>query len=395
MKLCSKSIVIILLVCCLITPSLSSSASNSTSTIKVTVANLKDADSMFVECNKEYMIIDTGRAADSDAVINMFSEKLKAKTVKGVYTKGKVKALVITHYDFDHVGGISKILQYFTENQITLSNIYSRMYTKKQLIYLKKCGEGYVNKEGEEVKAVTYKNYIKFLNAVQTYLMSTNKKVKKSTLKISNDTPVAEVLKVQKSIFEVKNIDLKKQDKNAEYFYVKKINWKQPSSGNNAFKLGNAKVQWLNRAKSYLNSKDSKNLTTQVNKDSLICKVHNNNPDISKRKSILFLGDIGKQTLEDQFKIEEIKKLAESTVVKISHHGFKSNNSQKLMNLINPKFAIVTTNKKAFAGNVYEVKNKRLASIYYFNSKKNKNPKITIPYYGNIYENDFVTYSNR
>lgn len=81
---------------------------NSYSTAKIHYIDVGQGDSVLVESNKKYMLIDTGE--DKDTVSN-YLKKMKVK---------KLDYLILTHPDSDHIGGASNVIKKFNIDKIIM-----------------------------------------------------------------------------------------------------------------------------------------------------------------------------------------------------------------------------------------------------------------------------------
>lgn len=111
--------------------------------------SIGDADSFLLWKNRDFMLVDTGRRENAEDIINLL--------VKREVTV--LKALVITHYDSDHIGSYPAIVDYMLElrnlyGHETIKHIYARKYTKVQLDILPED---------------RYRNYIRFINGILRY----------------------------------------------------------------------------------------------------------------------------------------------------------------------------------------------------------------------------------
>lgn len=76
-----------------------------------------------------------------------------------------------------------------------------------------------------------------------------------------------------------------------------------------------------------------------LNNNSIVCKLH------YKNFSILFTGDIEK-IAEEKLVQKYDKRILNSTVLKVAHHGSKSSSTQNIVDLINPKVVLIGVGKK-------------------------------------------------
>lgn len=76
-----------------------------------------------------------------------------------------------------------------------------------------------------------------------------------------------------------------------------------------------------------------------LNNNSIVCKLH------YKNFSILFTGDIEK-IAEEKLVQKYDKRILNSTVLKVAHHGSKSSSTQNIVDLINPKVVLIGVGEK-------------------------------------------------
>lgn len=82
-----------------------------TPSLKVTFFDVGKADFILVECEGEYMVIDSGYKENDDFVI----ESLKSNGAE------RIKYLVATHPDKDHIGSMSKIIKKLQVDELYLT----------------------------------------------------------------------------------------------------------------------------------------------------------------------------------------------------------------------------------------------------------------------------------
>ena len=112
-----KIIKIILLVLILLSillilykPQISLSSGNNN--LNVQIFKVGKADAIVVENNNEYMVIDVGEEDDGYEIVNYLQDR-------GVF---KIKKLVITHFDKDHVGGADTLVENIDVEEIIIPN---------------------------------------------------------------------------------------------------------------------------------------------------------------------------------------------------------------------------------------------------------------------------------
>ena len=84
----------------------------SNSILTVTVLKVGKADAIAVISNEHALLIDTGEEDDGDEVVNFLKK----------YSISTVDAMIITHYDQDHVGGADTVIENFDVKDIYVPN---------------------------------------------------------------------------------------------------------------------------------------------------------------------------------------------------------------------------------------------------------------------------------
>lgn len=93
--------------------------------LRADVLNVGDADATLLRLDDTVILIDTGEANDYHVISSKLNEC-------GIST---IDYLIISHYDNDHIGAVSQILQNYTVKQVYMpdyirkSSLYSRMMT--------------------------------------------------------------------------------------------------------------------------------------------------------------------------------------------------------------------------------------------------------------------------
>ena len=87
---------------------------------KVYFFNAGKADAILIENNNHYMMIDTGEEELASEILSYFKENIITK----------LDYLIITHFDKDHVGSASSII-----NEIEIGEIYQSNYPKESNVY--------------------------------------------------------------------------------------------------------------------------------------------------------------------------------------------------------------------------------------------------------------------
>lgn len=91
---------------------------------------------------------------------------------------------------------------------------------------------------------------------------------------------------------------------------------------------------------------DSRNIITEnsVNNNALVCKLN------YKNFNMLFTGDIEKEAEEVLYQKYKNTKVLKSKVLKVAHHGSMSSSSQAILDLVNPKIALIGVGKNNLHG---------------------------------------------
>lgn len=262
-------------------------------TLYTEFSKIGDGDSILLEQNSNFILADVGRWGDST-------------TVKSTLTKRGVnylQAIIISHYDADHAGGILEVASHINNN---IGNVYARFYSKTDLTVLYQYSQDDV-----------FFNYIKVVNLI----------VRISNLR--NGTSIAEL----------------PYTANVDTVYAKALSvfgsgtgiWKSPNRGSANIAFGNATIEWKNRAESYLPSvTGDSNFSGHVNNDSLVFRI----VTVSGIK-LLFLGDLGTTGVANLVSSRSTYPI-DCDVLKISHHGHRYSTSQNLLTYTTPVYSIVT-----------------------------------------------------
>jgi beta-lactamase superfamily II metal-dependent hydrolase len=278
---------------------------NSPETFYIDICRIGDADSFLLRKDRDFMLVDTGRYDDAEDITALLKKRGTAR----------LKALVITHYDGDHIGAYLAVIDYMNTlktalNPNTIEHIYARRYSKEQLSILPED---------------RYRNYVKFINGILRYL---NRSAEEFEL---NALPAYETTEAKAD----------------ELYGNGEGLWIFPSHANpcSDFTLDDmVYIQWLNREASYLTAGASARvLAGNVNNDSLIFKA------VSYGKSALFLADLGYSGLNDLILYRSF--YLKSDILKIAHHGHKYSSPSYLIDEINPVISLVTTTLDAIPDN--------------------------------------------
>lgn len=259
--------------------------------------SIGDADSFLLWKNTDFMLVDTGRRENAADIINLLAKR----------EVDTLKALVITHYDSDHIGSYPAVIDYMLEQRNihgheTIKHIYARKYTKVQLDILPED---------------RYRNYIRFINGILRY---ENRVEEEFPLEPLPGTDTVEKM-------------------SDELYGTGTGLWIFPYKGNpcGSFTLDSqVQIVWLNRAASYLRENSApKQLAGQVNNDSLVFKA------VYSCRSALFLGDMGQSGLRDLIQYNSFA--LNSDILKIAHHGHIGSSPEYFIAEVRPILSAVTT----------------------------------------------------
>ncbi len=290
-------------------------------TLYIDSAKIGEADSFLISKNGQYMMVDTGKAKytkDQATGVVTYDNQLDWPEVKGMLaTRGvtRLKALVITHYDIDHVGNFLNLIKYFKDNNYTIDHIYARKYTSDQLFTLT-----------EERR----NNYIMFINGLLTYL---NRSSETFDLSKYKDTFTLD---------DAKTVAIKAND----LFGAGNGLWIFPTRTNpNAnFTLdGNTTVKWLNKWDSYVvPGMDPNGIDDAINNDSLTFKLNFDSTQTGNAQSMLFTGDIS-WTPQSDLVTNCNSDIINTGILKVPHHGIGSYQNKTFINAVSPAYSFATT----------------------------------------------------
>ncbi len=210
-------------------------------------AKIGQEDSILLEQNGKFVLVDTGRY-DSAGTINALLDDRSAKRD----TNPGLNAIIITHYDSDHIGGLLQVLNHINNNVGTL---YGRYYDNIEYVELM------YNSDKDGV----YRNYLKFVNAV---------------IDVSGLSDTYTKFNLEK----LPEVNQNLMDKIEDVYY--NGNWYSPSrTSNNNFYFGSSYITWMNQEESYF-SDNTLGFPAKVNADSLVFRV-----GTESGNKMLFLGD--------------------------------------------------------------------------------------------------------
>lgn len=306
----------------------------------IDICSIGNADSFLLWKNRDFMLVDTGRPDN-------------AEDIRGLLIKRNVtalKALVITHYDSDHIGSYLAVIDHMISlrnqfNPQTIEHIYARRYTKAQLDILPED---------------RYRNYVKLLNGILRFEYPCEKEFPLE--------PLPDSLAVE--------------EKSNQLYGNGDGLWIFPSIRNprSNFTLDfDVQILWLNRVASYLKAgTSSKALAGNINNDSLIFKA------IYSEKSALFLGDMGQSGLNDLIFCSSF--YLKSDILKVAHHGHKHSSPKNFIEEVCPDISFVTTtldsipDNTVFCNRLEELTsgNVNFGSLIYSGEEKGAYPTIVI-----------------
>lgn len=124
-----------------------SNIGNMSSKMEISLLKVGKADAIIVNCDSQTLLIDTGEDDDGEEIL----ENLEKMGIK------KVDAMIITHFDKDHVGGADIIIE-----QIPVEQIYVPDYQNNNKEYLE-----FLKSSSDEKSAITA------LNSEYSFLLGT------------------------------------------------------------------------------------------------------------------------------------------------------------------------------------------------------------------------------
>ncbi len=284
-----------------------------TTTLYIDTAKIGEADSFLISKNKQFMMVDTGKAdyVKDDANKTVTYKEKDWPWVKNILDSRGVtnlKALVITHYDIDHVGNFLNVIDYIKQKNGIIEHIYARKYTSAQLNTL------------TEVRRT---NYVMFVNGILKYL---NRSSEQFNLYSYDTVAVAE--------------------KTNSLFGSGNGLWIFPTRTNTIadFTLdGNTTVKWLNKWESYVvPGMDSSSVDDAVNNDSLTFTLKFDKNQTGNAQSMLFTGDIS-WTPQAELVTNCPAYIKNTGILKVPHHGIPNYQNKTFINFVAPSYSFVTT----------------------------------------------------
>lgn len=318
--------------------------------IEITMYKAGNGDCISIQTNTDFVLIDGGTAQSFD---------LWKNHIIGVVNK--IDTLIITHIDNDHVNGIIKLLEddecpeigqvYFNGveqlfGSFDTSSEVDRKVNRKLQALVGECKvisdkEAIGYSEGTSLSYLLNKKELQCNEIVsggsiyREKLTSFNTKDFTFTVIGPEQDALVELKKCWENTLKQKNI----KPKIISRSYV------------DAFELYVKNVSELNSEKFNIGSKSSKSIeilantvfapdTSLPNKCSFSFLIEN------EGKSILYLGDSHAETIESWLDSKGINCLIVDAV-KISHHGSKNNTSLSLLERIDSKKYLISTNGKS------------------------------------------------
>ena len=274
--------------------------------IKIHYIDVGQGDSTFIEFSDgKTMLIDGGEEDYGKRVV---------KYIKNLgYTK--IDYMVATHSDSDHIGGLITVLK-----KMEVGVIY-RPFTIS------------VNSEYDFVDEL----YTQFLTNLNSYQVDTSDTYAEF-LSLVYDETINDNLSTIKTISSAEN--LFSQDENNPYLI--KFFMPRAEECYSTLRIDNC----------YTVNKHEDN-----NDSSAVIEI------ITESSKFLFMGDLTTEG-ESEFldSISDRTMLASVSVLKVGHHGAKTSTSAELLNLINPKFAIVSVGEDNDYGHPASATLNRLSS---------------------------------
>lgn len=288
---------------------------------EIDILNVGAADAclirFFDEDNKKYVVlIDAGNYSDGENIHKFIRER---------YDTYKIDLAVCTHCDSDHFGGILYLLENMYDNPGTSVDI-------KEL---------WINDPGKHVSVDDVKRYRIQANA---------EKEARSVYTLSNGKNLFDVLEKVR-----KNIIVKEAFSNSVF----------EKFDNHIEVLGPTKQYYEEKTLSFRNKlepvEDSLNESEEVLFSSLSNQVSSPTLDNAKDdppshnqtsilvifrtddgKSFYFPGDAGREAFEKMYDTDR-DKIKDVYFLKVPHHGSRGNLNCKMINWMNPKIGVVTT----------------------------------------------------
>ncbi len=261
-----------------------------------------------------------------------------------------LKGVILTHVDYDHIGGLLKI---FNDEQI-VSKFKGPVYVNTPDLILTPKKESKVGLvHGENLRSLLKERKVDFYAALFDPDLSNEIKIDGLTLKLLS--PNKEILE---KLVATWNAELIKQNEKKEKVTESKVSLRKKN-----FQSFDQIVEQDEGTKNW-----ERDL---INASSIAFIAEHNN------KSILFLGDAHPDVLCNCLESMGYshKDRLEIDIVKISHHGSKNNTTSRLLNLLRTNRYIISTNG---AGPYYHPHREAIVRIAHFGKRKSVGDKVEI-----------------
>lgn len=291
--------------------------------------DVKQADCTFIELpDGKTMLIDSGDMATADDVVKYITAVLgESKTID---------YFVLTHSDSDHVGGAPAIFDAFEIKNIyrpfALAGKYSNKDTTALENFTCNTNEDLADLYNYMLNNETLKANAKKLPRVKTDIY--NKVVEKIySEQYANNTQYASVCVNYDSLTIISEDELNPYE--IEFYAPLRIT---PTTPIDSF---------TNHTTGYVTKGYGATNAEGYNAISPVIRIEYQN------NKFLFTGDIyenAETEVVESLESQDREELSNITVYQAGHHGAKNSNTQELLNLINPKYTVVSSNNK---GNDY------------------------------------------
>jgi len=304
--------------------------------IKIDVLNVGDADAIIVTLNKMHeqlvMLIDGGRIGDAHVVINELNPVLEKLGKKGP------DIVLCTHYDSDHIGGLKGVINYYnTHIGLVLIHKISEVLdlTKGKI----KATTGILPSEDDHVLGETVFHMDSRPEEHVSKVLETIKQEKElieliEKIGIETREPFSE-LEIVKEWKEIKILGpteeyyraLFKKNFDRDKFLKEEVeSFSSISKSEDAVAYSCDQLQSLRKSR-----------VSPVNLISVILRI-----DIGE-KVFLFAADAG---IESFYKIPDYLCVLKNIFwLKVPHHGSRNNINKELIELMAPKYAVISGNK--------------------------------------------------
>lgn len=318
--------------------------------VEIDMINVEDGDAIFIGLTKEtgdkaLIVIDGGYGKFYDE--NDFRVRKRLNEILPQYG-GKIRLLICTHYDNDHLVGAGKILEDHHENieeiwihkiEDTLLDELSKMESRLAELYTENESKkkfqklaGFSSFQGPKI-IENYKQLKSFLGKIRIYGLED--KIKEvfrghqlkdwedfSVISPTHEYYTAHLESLKQERY-VEDIKFNLNEQNGIYRYKDFVNEtrKMIDATNPCSKLETSSIA---------------NGVTATNMVSIVCLLNVND------KKFLFTGDAGIETFEKQNILDHT--LSELYWLDIPHHGSKNNTSKNMLEHFNPEIAFCSGN---------------------------------------------------